>query len=293
MGAAAPSDLRHGPFTVAQARERGLRWKALQTNQWVRLSRGQYAWNGLPNDVRLKLRAVQERMPAGFAFSGSTAGWLHGLDLAPAAPVEVTIVRDLSIRSRAGIKVRRAELSESEVIIRHGFPTTSALRTVCDLGSRRDLVESVIAIDMALHSRLLDVATLSRFAQGNSGRKGIKRLRRAIRLADPGAESPMETRLRLELEAAGLPRPTTQAELFDRSGRFIARVDLYYPDCRVVVEYDGENHKERIASDLKRQNALVNAGYHVLRFTAADVRIAGSAAGQVRRARERVLGFSR
>ena len=94
----------------------------------------------------------------------------------------------------------------------------------------------------------------------------------------------METRLRLALINAKLPRPVTQAELTDSSGRFIARVDLYYPDCRMVIEYDGENHKERIPEDLKRQNALVNADYHVLRFTAIDIR-EGTAAVQVQKAR--------
>lgn len=289
MSLITPSDMRHGPFTVDQARGLGVKWKTLQTRRWRRLSRGQYAWAALGHDVLLKLRAVRDRMPPGFAFSGATAGWLHGLDLAPSDPIEVTIVRDISIRSRAGVKVRRAELSESEVIIRRGFPTTSALRTVCDLGSRRDLVDSVIAIDMALHARLIDMATLSNFVQGNAGRKGIKRLRRAVGLADAGAASPMETRLRLDLIAAHLPRPATQAELLDPSRRPIARVDLYYPDCRLVIEYDGENHKERIPADLKRQNALVNSGYHVLRFTALDLRIAGGAAAQVRRARDLLL----
>ena len=263
--------------------------ETLQTKRWTRLSRGQYAWAHLRNDVLLKLRAIQKRMPAGFAFSGATAGWLHGLDFAPLDPIEVTIGRDSSIRSRAGVKVRRAELAESEIIVRRGFPTTSALRTVCDLGSRRDVVESVIAIDMALRARLIDISKLTAFVDANAGHKGVRRLRRAIGLADAGAESPMETRLRLELEAARLPRPITQVELPDPSGRFLARVDLYYPDCRLVIEYDGENHKERIATDLKRQNALVNSGYHVLRFTAADLRIPGGAAAQVRRARDLLL----
>jgi very-short-patch-repair endonuclease len=38
--------------------------------------------------------------------------------------------------------------------------------------------------------------------------------------------------------------------------------------------------------DLRRQNTLVNAGFHVLRFTAADLHVRGSVAAQVRRARD-------
>jgi hypothetical protein len=34
---------------------------------------------------------------------------------------------------------------------------------------------------------------------------------------------------------------------------------------------DGRNHRERLVEDNRRQNALVNAGYRLLRFTAADI----------------------
>ena len=286
MRSTAPSDLRRGPFTVVEARELGIRWKTLQRNHWTRLSRGQYAWAGLPQDAFLKLRAVLERMPIPFAFSGPTAGWLHRLDLAPCDPIEVTVDRDLPVRARAGVRVRRAALPEMDVVIRRGLPTTSPLRTVRDLGSRRDLTDAVIAVDMALHAGLVDLADLSTFVHANPGTKGITRLRRVVGLADAGAASPMETRLRLALLTAGLPRPCSQAELTDGAGRMIARVDLYYADRRLAIEYDGENHKVRMAADLKRQNAMVNSGYHILRFTAADVAAGGTAAAQVRRARE-------
>jgi hypothetical protein len=225
-------------------------------------------------------------MPIRFAFSGPTSGWLHRLDLAPCDPIEVTVDRDIPVHARAGVKVRRAALPETDVVTRRGFPTTSPLRTVRDLGSRRDLTEAVIAVDMALHAGLVDLGDLSTFVLANPGTKGIKRLRRAVGLADAGAASPMETRLRLALLTGGLPRPCSQAELTDGAGRMIARVDLYYADRRLVIEYDGENHKERMPADLRRQNALVNSGYHILRFTAADVAAGGTAAAQVRRARD-------
>jgi very-short-patch-repair endonuclease len=96
----------------------------------------------------------------------------------------------------------------------------------------------------------------------------------------------METRLRLQIEMAGLPVPDLQVNLHDRSGRFLGRADLYYADVRLVIEYDGVNHKERMASDARRQNALINAGYHILRFTAADLSERGSVATQVRTGRE-------
>ena len=285
IGSYPPAALRSGPFTVADARHVGLRWDDLQTRIWTRLSRGQYAWVDLRHDVKLKLEAVAQRVPAEYAFSGPTAAWLLGLDISWCEPIEVTIGRDVAIRARAGVRLRRAALPESDVIVRQGFRTTSPKRTARDLGSRRDAVESVVAIDMAIRAGLIELSELVSHVQTHPGEKGIKRLRRAVQLADPRSESPMETRLRVELIRARLPRPLVQAELRDSAGLLIGRADLYYPDRRLVIEYDGENHKERLVADLRRQNALLNAGYHLLRFTAPDLRAPRSVVAQVRRAR--------
>ena len=283
--------LRRRPFTVADAKGAGMIWDQLQTATWTRMSRGQYAWVGLRQDARLKLVAVVQRVPGSYAFSGLTAAWLLGLDVSWCEPIEVTIARDVPVRARAGVRLRRAALPESDVTRRLGLRMTSPLRTVCDLGSRRDPVESVVAVDMALHARLVDLSKLERHIQAHPGEKGIKRLRRAVRLADPRSESPMETRMRLELIRARLPRPAVQAELRDATGNFIGRADLYYPDRRLVVEYDGQNHKDRLVADLRRQNALVNAGYHLLRFTGVDMRTPGSVVTQVRRARSMLTRY--
>jgi len=262
-----------------------MRWRDLQTRHWTRTSHGQYAWAGLPQDPRLKLLAVSMRMPRKYAFSGLTAAWLLGFDGAWSEPVEVTVPRDVPVRARAGVKLRRAALPESDVIEKRGLRVTSAMRTVCDLGSRSDLVESVVAIDMAAHAGLVKLSELERHVATHAGTKGIKRLRRAVGLAEPRSESPMETRLRIQLIRGRLPRPLVQAELCDSNGRFVGRVDLYYPDRRLAIEYDGADHKDRLHADLQRHNALLNAGYHLLRFTAAELRQPESVIAEVRKAR--------
>ena len=80
----------------------------------------------------------------------------------------------------------------------------------------------------------------------------------------------METRLRWTLIQAGLPKPEVQTELRNQEGRFVGRADLYYPQSRLVIEYDGANHRDRLVEDNRRQNALLAAGFRLLRFTAAD-----------------------
>ena len=124
---------------------------------------------------------------------------------------------------------------------------------------------------MALHAGLVDLVDLQAFVAMNRGAKGIARLRKAVELAEPATESPMETRLRLLLGFAGLPRPHAQVELFDASGQFLARTDLYYPEQRLAIEYDGGTHRESLVEDNRRQNRLLEAGYRLLRFTAADL----------------------
>jgi len=123
-------------------------------------------------------------------------------------------------------------------------------------------VKALVAIDMALHRGLTDGTALPC--------AGTRRLRALAALAAP-AESPMETRLRWLLIDAGLSRPEVQKDLRDGDGRFVGRADLYYPAARLVIEYDGGNHRDRLVEDNRRQNLLVNAGFRLLRFTAADI----------------------
>jgi very-short-patch-repair endonuclease len=47
--------------------------------------------------------------------------------------------------------------------------------------------------------------------------------------------------------------------------------DVYYPLHRLALEYDGSSHRENLTGDNRRQNRMVDAGFRVLRFTAADV----------------------
>jgi len=60
---------------------------------------------GLPQDALLKLEAVAQRVPASYAFSGSTAAWFLGLDVAWCDPIEVTIGREVPVRARAGVRL--------------------------------------------------------------------------------------------------------------------------------------------------------------------------------------------
>ena len=129
----------------------------------------------------------------------------------------------------------------------------------------------MIALDMALHKRIVDLNDLRAFCEANRGAKRIARLRRAIELAEPATESPMETRLRVLLVMARLPRPCAQVSVCDHQGRFLGRPDLYYPAHKLGIEYDGGTHRDNLVEDNRRQNRLLNGGIRLLRFTAGDI----------------------
>jgi hypothetical protein len=266
-----PAALRTRPFNSAEARSAGVTRGQLRGARYRRLGSGIYHWVGLKESPLLMLTGVARRLPAGAAFSGLTAAWLHGLDVAPCDPIEVTIPERVGSGRRAGAFVRRAALATDEIVLRRRLPATSALRTAVDLGGRSSLTEGVVAADLFLYAELVSIAELLNYVADHPGTKGVARLRRVVDLAEPKTESPMETRLRMLLVIAGLPRPEVQVSIDDDQGRFLGRPDLFYRRQRLAIEYDGGNHRDRMVDDNRRQNGLVGAGFRLLRFTAADV----------------------
>jgi very-short-patch-repair endonuclease len=265
-----PAALTKKPFSLEEARHAGLTHSSLRGRAWRRLGAELYCWQGLRQDPWLQLSALRGLLPPDAVFAGATAAWMLGLDLAPNDPVEIIVSLGSGVRSRAGLSVRRCRLPVSEVAKIRGLRATALHRTLRDLSLRSPAVDALIAIDMAVHLGLTNADALRRHADAAQGRAGAHRLRSLASLA-AAAESPMETRLRWLLIQARLPQPQVQTNLRDREQRFVGRADLYYPDARLVIEYDGGNHRDRLVEDDRRQNLLINAGFRLLRFTAPDI----------------------
>lgn len=266
-----PDALTTGPFNLEEAKRHGLTKDHLLGASWRRLGGGYYAFRAIADDPNVVLAAAIQRLPRKTIFSGRTAAWLHGLDLPPCDPIEVTLPLGCSTSRLVGVALRRSTLRAGETVMRRGLPATSVVRTIADLGRRLPLLEAVAALDMALHRRLLELVDLGSWAAARPRYRGVVRLRRAIELAEPATESVMETRLRLLLVLARLPKPLAQVSLYDEDGHFVGRPDFYYPLHRLALEYDGSSHRENLTGDNRRQNRMVDAGYRLLRFTAADV----------------------
>ena len=249
------------------------------------MARGLYVWAGIGEDVGRRIEALSRRLPPGAVFSHQTAGWLHGLDLEPGDPPEATAPFGCGVSNRAGVRLRRSTLAPSDVSRCRGLPATSPVRTAFDLARHLPLVDAVVAVDTAMRQMLVDLASLDEYIAEHRRAQGNAQACRVVELAEPRSESPMESRLRVLLVLAGLPRPRAQVDVCDALGRLLGRLDLYYPTQRLGLEYDGEAHRERLVADNRRQNRLLAAGYRLLRFTAADVyRRPGAVVAQVRSA---------
>jgi|SoiMethySBSTD1v2_1073268.scaffolds.fasta_scaffold03066_20 uncharacterized protein DUF559 len=274
--AAVPAALRYKPFRGSGAIAAGLiTARQLAGPAWARLFRDVYISARVPVDLAMRCQAAALLLPAGGALSHDSAALLHNTFIAPfgSTRVHVSIPPRARLPRDDGLVVHRVLLGPGEIVRRCGLPVTGPARTAFDLGSGRDPVEAVVALDALLYQRVIRPAEPSEIARLRAGWPGVDRFRTAARLARPHVESPMETRMRLLLVGAGLPEPTVQHTVLDSDGLFVARLDLAYERLRIGLEYDGDHHREQetFRYDATRLNRLRLLGWTILRFTAADV----------------------
>jgi hypothetical protein len=272
--AKAPSELLDGqPFRLDQARTWGVTPGVLRGPLFRRVCREVYVSAETQDTIALRLAAVQLILPPEAVLSGSSAAWAFGIDVARTVdePLQVTLPRGISLRGRGLFTCVQAQLAPADIVQRRGVLVTSALRTAYDLARQPDIVEAVVAVDAFWHRHRIKPDELLAYAAAHPGLRGVRQIVRVVELADPGAESPMESRLRMVLVLeCGLPRPQTQLVVIDQWGRVIARLDMGYPLLRMGAEYDGRVHAtdRARAKDLRRHNLLLGEHWHNLRYSA-------------------------
>jgi very-short-patch-repair endonuclease len=238
-------------------------------SRYVRLHRNVYA----PRELELTAR---DRAIAAWLWSrreatlvGNSAAAMLGTKWISAdEPAELGRSRFTSAR---GIVVRSGAIADDELCVRRGIPCTTAARTAYDIGRFMVPDKSVIRIDALLNATRHGVDDVAVIARRYPKARGIRRLRAALELADGGAESPQETRLRLVLVRGGLPRPVTQVPVADERGRVVRRIDMGWPEWKVGVEYDGAQHWNDAAAyeaDIDRLDFLAGRGWLIVRTSA-------------------------
>jgi very-short-patch-repair endonuclease len=274
-----PPQFRFAPFRGSKAIADGLlTHRMLDGPTWRRMFRDVYLHTEAADnaDHRTWCEAAALYLPAGGAIAGLSAAYLWGVDLLPrdaAVTVTVAVAPPTRTESTSRLSVQRCQLPATDVTRFGGLPLTTGLRTAFDLGRGPSRTDALVALDALAHRRVVKLPALRRLVDERAGWPGVRRLRDLLPLIEPLTESPMETRLRLLLHDAGLPRPVVQHEVRDTLGRFMARLDFAYPRWLLGIEYEGDHHRERAhyRQDVARLNALRSHHWLVLRFTADDV----------------------
>jgi hypothetical protein len=172
--------------------------------------------------------------------------------------------------------------------------TTSIDRTVGDCARILNLERAAVVGDHALRLGAT-VEGIRAAAERTGAVRGGRRIEKLLPLLNSRSESPGETRTRLALLASGLPDPVLQLEIPTTQGLF--RADFAWPEVMVILEFDGEAKyfdyrptASVLLEERRRETALVDEGWTVIRVRWHDLSVPGAVAGKVLAAFQRARG---
>ncbi|MGH1523188.1 DUF559 domain-containing protein [Leifsonia sp. L25] len=218
--------------------------------------------------------AYRAVMPRTQCFSHETAARIYGLTV----PRRIRESSDLHVAALDGRRAPRGEgvvghksrLSAEHVRIHLGLRVPEVEEVLCQLAAELTIEELIMAGDSCVRRQdpLSSVSRLRATALEAWNRPGVARLRAAIAHVRADTDSPMETLLRLALIDGGLPEPVVNRPIQVGSGVEL-HGDLVYVQHRVVVEYDGDQHRtdaRQYFGDVDRIWALEAAGWCIVRI---------------------------
>jgi len=260
------------PFTTEDARAAGLSYKQLRSSAYRRLFHDVYVDATVPDSLELRAAAIGLVLPDDAVVGYTAAAWLHGADVRDRRRGEIEVIAQRGDQIRnAGIAASSALLAPEDVTEVLGVPVTTATRTAYDLGRRRDLIEAVVGVDAMLNRGGATLEELSDYTAGHRKWRYVRTVDAALAHAEPLSESPMESRQRMRLVLARLPRPRAQVPVADGNGAVFAYIDNGYDEFRVGADYDGEDHAARWRYDLERQERVRDRGWWHRRYTSLHI----------------------
>ena len=256
------------------ARAAGISDEALRRRDVVRLSRDPYVPKAIAGDIGTRIEAVLMTSPPGAVISHGTAAalWQVEIPFIRDERVHVTVSTGSAVRTRADRAIHRSPLRLEDITSVRRFPTTTRARTWRDLAAVLEQPALLAVTDQLLAAGCTREQLARQLERQPTGR-GAARAREVLPLGDSRAESVMESWTRGLVHDARLPVPDLQVDVHSDGGLFVGRADFLWRERKVIVEFDGDQHRERetFVHDLRRQNGLVAAGWTILRFSSADV----------------------
>lgn len=277
----------HGIFSLEHARAAGFSKHEVQARRssgaWTRVHECAYRLTGAP--VLWRGELLGACWAGGFRAYAShrSAAALWKLPGGQRDVAELTCPRWRRAR-HDGLVVHETKAHDHrDITMVDNVPVSTVARTLLDLGAVRGRLTVELAVESALHREMVTVHELEEALRrlGRRGRNGAGILRTILAAREPHAranESPMETRVVQVLRSHGLPEPQRQF-VIRHGGRFVARVDLAYPQWRIAIEYESyEWHlgADAIVRDSQRRNEIAAARWTPLAATAVDVRAGGA-----------------
>jgi very-short-patch-repair endonuclease len=266
---------QHGVFTRAQARDAGFTDRQITR----RLRRGvwrQYfpglpgvlADAGLPLTYRSRLWATTLATGPPMALGVQTAAALCRWCPTP-AEIEVVVPRSRRVTPPPHSLVRRVLPDNARFVRRDGLPVTPPALTLSHclrflpLATARDILD---------RSQQVGGPPLEAVAHELGPRgPGTAQARRLLGAADGSHFAAERLAVRL-LREAGITGFRVNARV--SLPGLVAVIDIAFVELGIAIEIDGfafHVDPDRFQSDRRRQNALMRAGWLVLRFTWADL----------------------
>lgn len=222
--------------------------------------------------------ALVSRRPAAVSHTGAAVA--HGIPLLRPPPTRAHLSRldpgEGDLNSRVVLHETYGPNAAPPGHPRVVVPSLAVLGVTELLG----FIAGVVALDGALRSGLTTLTECREWRRRLRRRPHVGLWDRVITAADGRAESPLETQIRLLLISLGY-RVVPQVRLTTVTGAFVARVDLLLEDLGVVIEVDGavkyvgrdgSGSPEAVQGEKRRESAITDLGYAVVRVDSATLR---------------------
>jgi hypothetical protein len=189
----------------------------------------------------------------------------------PAVP-EITVLRTARRNSHRSVHITD-KLPSIDITSVDGFPATTPIRTLIDLGSalRRDRFEDLfdeVLVTGAVQAQRLEARARELLAPRRRGCAIVLELLEESNPELTRARNGWEAKVLRAVSRFGLPSPRVNYRV--RVGGRTRYIDLAWPEAMVAVELDGfvPHSKRRVFDDDRlRQNDLVEARWEVYRVT--------------------------
>ena len=210
----------------------------------------------------------------GAVVSHRSAAFLWGLEgFASPGRIDITVPRHRRPAARRGVVVHESrDLDLADPRLRWNVPVTGPARTFLDVAAVADdeltVLRALDEVRRLRHASWADVwSTL--FQHARKGGPGIAPERAALhtRAGKRGPDTEFARLFLRMIDAAGLPEPRSEVDVTVAGHRY--RIDCAYPEGRVAIELDGQDHDEpvQIEADARRDAHLGSVGWIALRFT--------------------------